>query len=353
MNIRRWVRVAGGHAVAFAGTAILGTGLLMAQGATAPAQKNANPANQNPANQTQNPANQNPANQNQNQANQNQANQTQGQRAQNPADDNARRAAAGLQLSEKGNDKGDKGLEVTSVAEGSAAAQAGFRQNDRILSIDGRAFRNQRQVNAYLAGQSGRRVPVLVERGGQRMTIQYDLAPNAGDHAWLGVYLEEGETADNVKGARITQVFPAGPASRAGLQVGDNITRINDQKVDDSSDLVMYIQGQKPQTQDQFFITRNNQEMKIPVTLGSRNDSFPQNYQAGYRGGAEQGNQAGTQRWDDRGTAHSHDPYSNIPPYAMQLEQERRTSEQHERIENEIRALRDEIAKLREELKKK
>lgn len=331
MNMRQWARVAAGHAVAFAGTAILGTGLLMAQGA-APAQKNQNQANQN----------------------QTQTNPNQGQRAQNPADENARRASAGLQVSEKASDKGEKGLEVTSVAEGSAAAQAGFRQNDRIVSIDGRTFRNQRQLNAYLAGQPGRRIPVVVDRSGQRMMLQYDVAQYAGDYAWLGVYLEEAETADNVKGARITQVFPAGPASRAGLQVGDIITRINDQKIDDSSDLVMYIQGQKPQTQDQFAITRNNQEMKVPVTLGSRNDSFPQNYQAGYRGGPEQGYQTGSQqRWDDRGQSYSHDPYSNIPPYAMQLEQERRASEQHERIENEIRALRDEIAKLREELKKK
>jgi len=281
----------------------------------------------------------------QNQVQQNQA--PQNQRPQNPPDD-ARRASPGLQLAEKGN----QGLEVTAVTEGSAAAQAGFQQNDRILAIDGRGFRSQRQVNAYLAAQWGRPVPVLIERNGQRMTIQYALPANNDDHAWLGVYLEEPETSDNVKGARITQVFPSGPASRAGLHVGDNITRINDQKIEESSDLVSYLQEQKAQAQAQFVVTRNNQEMKVPVMLGSRNDSFPQNHQAGYRGGYEQGQQGG-QRWDDRGQAYSHDPYSHIPPYAMQLEQERRTAEQHERIESEIRALREEIAKLREELKKK
>jgi hypothetical protein len=45
--------------------------------------------------------------------------------------------------------------------------------------------------------------------------------------------------------------------------------------------------------------------------------------------------------------------WDNIPPYAMQLEQERRSAEQHQRIEEEIRLLRQEIAKLREELKQK
>jgi len=320
----------------------VGAALLLAQGNP---QKNQNPT------QGQN--------QNQNQANQAKA-----------ADDSgARRTGLGFQVSEKatqnqnqtqkgGNQGGNQGLEVTSVTDGSAAAHAGLRQNDRIISIDGYNVGGQRQLNAYLAGQSGRRVPVLVERNGQRMMLEFDVPQSTGDHAWLGVYLEEAETSDNVKGARITQIFPSGPASRAGLQVGDIITGINDQKITDSTDLVNHVQELKPQTQAQFAVTRNNQETKIPVTLGSRNDSFPrQNYQAGYRGGYEQGYQQqgyqpGPQR-DDRGASFSHDPYSHIPPYAMQLESERRMGEQHERIENEIRALREEIAKLREELKKK
>jgi predicted metalloprotease with PDZ domain len=318
MNIRSWIPAMTGHMAAFAGTAIVGTAVLLAQGAATKDEKAAQKT------QAKTPAGE-------------------VRTAAAPGDAKAapqrRNALHGMQVDTQGDQ-----LRISSIEERGAAAQAGFRQNDRIVSVDGRVFANNRQLNAYLAGQTGRRVPFIVERDGQKQTVQYVAAPAEGDSAWLGVYLEEGD--GKVKGARITHLYPAGPAARAGLHVGDVITQIEGQKIDDSTDLVDTVQELKPQTQAQFAIVRNDQQMKVPVLLGSRNS----NYQISQRGYDSEGQ---NQEPDDRGRSYSHDPYGNVPPYAMQLEHERRSAEQHERIENEIRALRDEIAKLREELKKK
>jgi len=235
---------------------------------------------------------------------------------------------------------------VSNLEENSVAARAGLQQNDKIVSVDGRAFTNGRQLDAYLASQGGRRVPIVAERAGQRMTIFVTPAQIAGDTAWLGVYLEEGEP--NAKGARITHVYPSGPAARAGLQSGDTITQINDQKVETPADVITLVQESEPQAEAQFVVLRNDQETKIPVTLGSREHFTPpaqQNQYAQY--GSANGNNGQGQFFG------GNDDFENVPPHAMQLEHDRRIAEQHQRIEQEIQALREEIRQLREELKKK
>lgn len=268
-----------------------------------------------------------------------------------------RAPAFGLQLDARQN----QGLMVSRVDENSVASQSGIKQNDKIISADGRPFTNSRQFTAYLASQQGRMVPVVVERDGRQYTVNLSY-PTNDSGAWLGVYLEQGD--DNVKGARITHVYPAGPAARAGLQTGDQINKVGDQNVETSADLVAVVQDMKPQQQVEVQVTRGDQQLKIPVTLGGRGNyvyrsfsqdggnngwddhqhgNFGQNYPQGNYGQG-QGN------WQQQG---SNDPYSSVNPYAMQLEHDRRIAEQHERIEREIVLLREEIAKLRQELQKK
>lgn len=56
------------------------------------------------------------------------------------------------------------------------------------------------------------------------------------NHAWIGVHFDPSGVAQKV--ARIEEVDPDGPADRAGLMVGDVVTRIAGKKIKDGGDLL-------------------------------------------------------------------------------------------------------------------
>lgn len=260
-----------------------------------------------------------------------------------------KRAAIGAQFEAQG----DQGLSVKTIEEGGILGQAGLKQNDRIVSVDGHAFTNARHLEAYIWSQSGRQVPMIIDRQGKQYTIQAMIPMSNIDGGWLGVYLDEGEP--NVQGARITQIYPAGPAARAGLQVGDVITQINKQAITGSADAVMTLREFPPQAQVELAVLRDKDPMNVAVILGSRHNS---GYQSFYRGNSQQqyGQQHGQQGQGQQGQDPrfaGNDQFNGIPLHAMQMEQDRRNAEQHERIEDEIRLLRAEVQKLRELLEKK
>jgi membrane-associated protease RseP (regulator of RpoE activity) len=257
-------------------------------------------------------------------------------RDQSQAQSRGQRQGLGIQF-----DQQAQGLSVAGVQQGTAAAQAGLRQGDRIVAADGRQFRSARQLQAYLGGQWGRRVPMVIERGGRQYTVQFALPQPQSETAWLGVYLNDNE--EDEKGAIVAQVYPTGPAARAGLQFGDVIQQVNGQSVATSADLIAAIEEMQPGNKVELSLLRNNEPTKVTATLGSR-DSFV------FRGQSDD-------RWAARGSGYeddeeNDDPY-NIPPYAMELEHNRRMAEQHERIETEIAKLRDEVRQLREALQKR
>lgn len=274
-------------------------------------------------------------------------------RGDRPAAEGQRSAGLGVQFQAQG----DQGLQVSAVEQNSVFAQAGLRQNDRIVSIEGMTFNSPRQLEAFLFAQTGRPVPIIIDRGGQRYTVRVTVPVGEADSGWLGVFLEQGD--DKVKGAQITHVYPASPAARGGLQSGDIIMQIDGQQIENSHDVVMTIREFQPQAQIEMVVQRDQEQLKIPVVLGSRaasdmawNTERQPRYQSGYQqqpGQFQQ--QPGQQQFGGQRSSNSH--FDGIPPYAMQLEHERRAAEQHERIEEEIRLLREEIKQLREHLEGK
>jgi C-terminal processing protease CtpA/Prc len=249
--------------------------------------------------------------------------------------DRDRRGRLGIQFDERA----EGSLTVTGVDEGTAAAQAGLQVRDRIVSVDGRTITHPRQLQAYLRGQFGRAVPMIIERGGQRYTIQINPSQPEGDGAWLGVYLQDREGDQG--GAQITNVYPSGPAARGGLRSGDVIVQVNGQRIASTPDLIAAVEGLEPQARAEFVVLRGNREVTIPVVLGNR-ENFVY-YQGRQDTGDDDRGDYG--RDGDRGGDYDFD---NVPPYAMGLEHDRRMAEQHQRIEMELRKLQDEVRQLRE-----
>ncbi len=86
---------------------------------------------------------------------------------------------------------------------------------------------------------------------------------NAETRAFLGVTTER---ADD--GARITQITKESAAEKAGLKVGDVITKVGDKKIDDSGTLYDAISGQKPKDEVKVYYKRDGKENSVKAVLG-------------------------------------------------------------------------------------
>jgi serine protease Do len=98
-----------------------------------------------------------------------------------------------------------------------------------------------------------------VSRGYMGVTLQTvtpELAPQFG--------LKE------AKGAIVGDITPGAPGAKAGLKSGDVITAIDGKKVDGSDDLTMDVVSHSPGSTVTLDVIRNNQPMKVTVTLGTR-----------------------------------------------------------------------------------
>jgi S1-C subfamily serine protease len=312
-------------------------------------------------------------------------------------------------------------MKIKTVDPNSPASQAGLQPNDQLIAVDGRTFASPRQLIAYLSVLGGRPVPVVYQRNGREMTTQLVAGQFQGDHAWLGVLLEENQNGNDQnqtfqnpngpapaqgqngqgqnaqgqntqasgraptapgsvnknavaeeKGAEVSQVYPNGPAARAGLRPGDVITQINGQKVDDAAELVALIHEMKPQAKADLEVMRNNKSMKMPVTLGSRNQEYTAQFAPGQngqnqfgpgqggpgQGGPQYGPQYGPQQFPQ-----GPGPWQAAPWQGQggQFQGQagfngndiNRLSQQNQQIADELKQLREEVKQLREQLQKK
>jgi len=189
---------------------------------------------------------------------------------------------------------GDKGVEVEQVHPGSPADRAGLRQGDILVSIDGKDVKHARDVRELLhSKRTGDRLQIIVKRNGENKTMSATLigrdeifggqGPNqqqfgqppfgqpqhgqqqfgqqqfgqgqqqfgqgGGGHptfrverrAWLGLGLD-----DEKNGVEVERVYPAGPAARAGFEMGDKIATIDGKKISKAEDVSAFLDKAQP-----------------------------------------------------------------------------------------------------------
>ena len=144
------------------------------------------------------------------------------------------------------------------------------------------------------------------------------------------------------------------------------IVQVNGQRVDDAAELVAAVHEMKPQTQADLQVLRDNKEIKIPITLGSRNQELaqfggqgqfgPGQFGPGQGGPGQFGpNQFGPgQPWQGPGqfpgprTWQGQEGAAAYGPNDFQ-----RIIQQNQQIQDELKQLREEIKRLREQNQKK
>jgi len=241
---------------------------------------------------------------------QGQGQQPQGQQGRQQLD------AQTLGLSLEADDNGS--LTVSRVAAQGQARQAGLRQDDIIVSINGREVASQREFNRLLSGLQGQRAVVIVERDGRERTLylggnnqfarrsnsyqdpgysrsaSYDDDPNGNQQnanqrqqspAFLGVILDE--RYPNM--AVVREVYHDSPAEEAGLKPGDTITGLNGQRVRSPQELSQTVTRLGPGSDIQVQYSRP-QTRSVRVHLTTREETL---------GRAGEERQAGRQSRDD------------------------------------------------------
>jgi putative serine protease PepD len=76
--------------------------------------------------------------------------------------------------------------------------------------------------------------------------------------------------ADDLGGVRLTSITQNGPADRAGLRKDDVVTKIDDERVTATEQLIVAVRSHRPGDQVTITYRRNGQVREARVTLGSR-----------------------------------------------------------------------------------
>jgi C-terminal processing protease CtpA/Prc len=125
------------------------------------------------------------------------------------------------------------GLVISDVSNRGAIAKFGFREGDRIVSVNGRAVISEPQFIEFLLTGNVNRADVVVFRDGRNQTIVVDPAVLTQEYAYTEVApLEQfGIVLDDRFNDRIVvwRVIPQSPAFYAGFRPGDVITTLSGQ----------------------------------------------------------------------------------------------------------------------------
>jgi regulator of sigma E protease len=150
---------------------------------------------------------------------------------------------------------------VGSIEAGTAADRAGIHVGDHILSIEGRPVPTWDSLNAAVAPNANTAIPIVVERGGQQITL--NATPDAYSKYDLGDLGVHPAFRPQVAG-----VSPGYPAIAAGLQRGDIIVGVGGDKGIDQPAVIDRIKAH-PSIPIDFAVVRDGQPMTITITPNS------------------------------------------------------------------------------------
>src|SRR5579862_186633 len=130
-----------------------------------------------------------------------------------------------------------------------------------------------------------------------RPTVETLIRDGKVSHGRIGIGIAD-VTPENAKffnektaiGGVVTQVEPDSPGARAGLQIGDVITEIDGQKVNDAGELQVLVGQKQPGTKISLTVLRDGKSMTIPVTLEALGSHSGEN-------GSSSGEGQGKMRW--------------------------------------------------------
>jgi PDZ domain len=169
-------------------------------------------------------------------------------------------------------------------------------------------------------------------------------ADDAQHHAALGISM-----TDSDGHVRVAAVMPGSPAARAGLQVGDEIRAVDDQRIRTADELTEEIGEQQPGANVELSIRRNGERRTLHARLASSQEAnrWRNNRQVASNAGNDEYNNRGYRQdgWN-RNRASSYDPDSQLNSQAIN-QQLRQMRQQVAQLQQEVDELRNQSANTR------
>jgi regulator of sigma E protease len=154
---------------------------------------------------------------------------------------------------------------VNYVSPTGAAATAGLKPGDRIVSFNGTQNPSWDVINGDALLSPDQPLPVIIDRNGERLSLT--IKPTAR--------VENGETAGTLDfipdygglPVAIEGVSPNSPAEEAGLQPGDRVVKVGDQPVKSSAQVTEHI---KAHTSEPIQLTVERNGQPVQIVTGTR-----------------------------------------------------------------------------------
>jgi len=155
------------------------------------------------------------------------------------------------------------------VKTGGAAEQAGIKVGDRIVQFDGAENPTWRRVQTDALVMPEKEVPVVVERGGQKLPLTIKPTKVEKDGNVIGMLDLEPDVG--VEPVVVSSILEGKPAAQAGLQTGDKAISVNSEPVRNYNEIISQVRNSKD-AQIKLLVERNGERKEIPIEAEKGDD---------------------------------------------------------------------------------
>jgi serine protease Do len=227
-----------------------------------------------------------------------------------------------LGITLKGQDIYEGQPTIDRVRYGSPAQQAGLKDNDAIVEIDGKPLKRLAQLRHVLGNKyAGETVSVKVKRGDETLSRDVTLIDKLVPYesAYLGILPVRPETGQPVEiGIGVRYVFADSPAAGVGVARGERIVKFDGQEVANQAALLDLVSRRRPGEKVSLSVipATGKEARDVEVTLASVPATVPADLRAAPmspREGelADKALQVG--RFTEKMPAHEHDYWAYVP----------------------------------------
>jgi serine protease Do len=183
-------------------------------------------------------------------------------------------------ITSKGQDIYEGQPTIDRVRYGSPAYQAGLKEGDVVVELDGHPVKRQAQLKHALGNRyAGEKVVVKIKRGDEELSRELTLVDRLVPYesAFLGILPARDLTsAPAEKGVRIRYVFPESPAEIAGLDRDQRIVKFNDVDVGTGTALLDLVSRLRPTDRARLSVVDGDKSRDVELTLAHVPNSVPQ-----------------------------------------------------------------------------